>query len=156
MSLDTYPPFGTASSRSHPYAPSLSSSASSSTSSVFSDAASQTSSSTSASTHSAVNTWEEDWSSRVHPVVSGGSTNSANLSAFAPITRVSTFPQYHPSACRETAVERVLPPLRTDLAAPAEQRLHPRRSSTAINHRQPPQLVRQSDRKVNFVDCLVG
>ena len=154
MSLDTYPPFGTASTRSHPYAPSLSSSASSSTSSVFSDAASQTSSSTTASTQSAFSAWEEDWSSRAPQAVPGSSTDSANLSTFAPITRVSTFPQYQPSACRETAVERVLPPLRTDLAVPAEQRLHPRRSST-ISHRQPPQLVRQSDRKVNFVDCLV-
>jgi hypothetical protein len=86
----------------------------------------------------------------------GSSIDPTSLSTFAPISRVSTFPQYQPSACRETAVERVLPPLRTDLAAPVDQRPHPRRSSTAINHRQPPQLVRQSDRKVNFVDCLVG
>jgi hypothetical protein len=156
MSLDTYPPFGTASTRSHPYAPSLSSSASSSTSSVFSDAASQVSNSTVASTQSAFSAWDEDWSSRGPQVVPGSSIDPANLTTFAPVTRVSTFPQYQPSACRETAVERVLPPLRTDLAAPVEQRPHPRRSSTAINHRQPPQLVRQSDRKVNFVDCLVG
>jgi hypothetical protein len=39
---------------------------------------------------------------------------------------------------------------------PAEQRQHPRRSSTTLNQRPPPQLVRQCERKVNFVDCLVG
>lgn len=81
--------------------------------------------------------------------------DSSSLSSFAPITRASTFPRYQPSACRESAGKSDLPPLQTDLAATAEQRLHPRRSSTTINHRQPPQLVRQGDRKVTFVDCLV-
>jgi len=81
--------------------------------------------------------------------------NFSNAAALQTISRVSTFPQYQPSACRETAQER-LPSLRqAELIAPVEQRQHPRRSSTTINQRAPPQLVRQSDRKVNFVDCLV-
>lgn len=37
----------------------------------------------------------------------------------------------------------------------AQPRLHPRRTS-AGSARGPPQLVRQCDRKVNFVDSLVG
>ncbi|KAL5387655.1 hypothetical protein DPSP01_003451 [Paraphaeosphaeria sporulosa] len=134
---------GNASPRSHPYAPSLSSSASSSTSSVFSEAASQTSNSTSLSS-----SWgAEEWSSGSRPIISG------SLASLAPISRVSTFPQYQ-APCRDTARDRVLPPLRTEVPMPTEQRQHPRRSSSTIG-RQPPQLVRQSDRKVNFVDCLV-
>lgn len=142
---DTYPPYlGTASPRSHPYAPSLSSSASSSTSSVFSEAASQTSNSTSLSS-----SWGADeWSSVSRPVI------SSSLASLAPISRVSTFPQYQ-APCRDLAPERVLPPLRPELSLPVEQRQHPRRSLSTIS-RQPPQLVRQCDRKVNFVDCLVG
>ncbi|KAF1943154.1 hypothetical protein EJ02DRAFT_443584 [Clathrospora elynae] len=133
----------------HPYAVTLSSSASSSTSSVFSDAASQASSASSTSCHS---NWDsEEWSSR-NQAAPTSAVDSASLSAFQPISRVSTYPQ--PPACRETVQER-LPSLRTQFLAPMEQRQHPRRSSTTINQRPPPQLVRQSDRKINFVDCLV-
>lgn len=141
---DTYLSYlGNASPRSHPYAPSLSSSASSSTSSVFSEAASQTSISTSLSS-----SWGTDeWSSGSRPIISG------TLASLAPISRVSTFPQYQ-APCRDPARDRVLPPLRTEVPTSTEQRQHPRRSSSTIG-RQPPQLVRQSDRKVNFVDCLV-
>lgn len=150
MSLDILPhTLGTASPRSHPYAASLSSSASSSTSSVFSDAPSQTS--TSCSTTSQSNWESEEWS-RSRLAVPGCTVDPA---AFAPIARVSTFPQYQRSACRESVPEGLLPPLRTDLAVPAEQRQHPRRSSSTVSQR-PPQLVRQTERKVNFVDCLVG
>jgi PHO85 cyclin-5 len=38
---------------------------------------------------------------------------------------------------------------------PSNQRQHPRRSSLA-RHQKPPPLVRQSERKYNFVDNLVG
>lgn len=136
----------------HPYAPTLSSSASSSTSSVFSDAGSQASSSSSTSSHSS---WEpEEWSSRTR-VVPVSNVEPENLPGFWPITRVQTYPPYHqPSACRETAQEN-LPSLRAEFPAPVESRQNPRRSSTTINQRPPPQLVRQCDRKVNFVDCLV-
>lgn len=148
MSLDILPQNFGYLPETHPYAATLSSSASSSTSSVFSDAASQASSASSTSQHSQ---WEsEEWSSRTGPT----SVDPASLSVLQPITRVSTFPQYQPSACRETVQER-LPSLRAEFAAPLEQRQHPRRSSTTINQRGPPQLVRQCERKVNFVDCLV-
>jgi hypothetical protein len=46
-----------------------------------------------------------------------------------------------------------------DGAVPAEMRRHPRRTSVATNGsaaRPPPCLLRQSERKVNFVDNLVG
>jgi PHO85 cyclin-5 len=150
MSLDIFPHNFGLLPETHPYAATLSSSASSSTSSVFSDAASQASSASSTSQHSQ---WEsEEWSSTrpAGPTI----VDPASLSVLQPITRVSTYPQYQPSACRETVQER-LPSLRSEIVAPMEQRLHPRRSSTAISQRGPPQLVRQSERKVNFVDCLV-
>jgi len=134
----------------HPYAAPLSSSASSSTSSVFSDAASQASSASSTSSHS---NWDsEEWSR--NQVAPPTIVDPASLSAFQPISRVSTYPQYQSTVCREPAQER-LPSLRTELLAPLEQRQNPRRSSTTVNQKPPPQLVRQSDRKVNFVDCLV-
>ena len=150
MGLDIYPQTFGLLPETHPYAPTLSSSASSSTSSVFSDAASQASSYSSTSSHSV---WEsEEWSRfQVTPT----SVDPATLAAFQPITRVSTYPQYQPSACRETVQEK-LPSLRSEFMAPVKQRQNPRRSSSTINQRAPPQLVRQSDRKVNFVDCLVG
>ncbi|KAI8934827.1 hypothetical protein NX059_008508 [Plenodomus lindquistii] len=148
----------------HPYAPNLSSSASSSTSSVlsdagssstssgFSDAGSQASSLSSTSSHS---NWEpEEWSSRTR-ALPASNTESETLAGFWPITRVQTYPPYHqPSACRETVQEN-LPSLRAEFLAPVEPRQNPRRSLTTINQRPPPQLVRQCDRKVNFVDCLV-
>jgi hypothetical protein len=136
----------------HPYATPLSSSASSSTSSVFSDAASQTSSASSTSQHSQ---WEsEEWNLRTQQP-GPTSVESSSLQVLQPLARVYTFPQYQSSACRETVQER-LPSLRAQFVAPVEQRQHPRRSSTTINQRGPPQLVRQCERKVNFVDCLVG
>ena len=153
MGLDIHASkLGTASPRSHPYAPSLSSSASSSTSSVFSDVASQASTSSSSTSNSIPSGWEsEEWSA-----TSRLAAAAAAVDTFAPISRVNTYPQYQPSLCRETVPERVLPSLRTaGLVLPAEQRQHPRRSSSTIQ-RPPPQLQRQVERKVNFVDCLVG
>ncbi|RMZ71037.1 cyclin [Pyrenophora seminiperda CCB06] len=150
MSLDIPLPKHSFLLETHPYAAPLSSSASSSTSSVFSDAASQASSASSTSSHS---NWDsEEWSrSQVAPT---SIVDSASLATLQPITRVSTYPQYQPAARREPAQER-LPSLRAEFLAPLEQRQNPRRSTSTINQRPPPQLVRQSDRKVNFVDCLV-
>jgi hypothetical protein len=143
---------GTASSRSHPHVPSPSSSTSSTSSSVFSDTESQASLSSSSTAYSAPSSWDsEEWSSRVQ-----SAPQRIAAEHFASISRINTFPQYEPPACREVISDRVLPPLRTDFALPAVQRQHPRRSSTTINQRPPPQLVRQVERKVNFVDCLVG
>ncbi|KAL6710776.1 PHO85 cyclin-5 [Coniothyrium glycines] len=149
MTLDIYPQNFGVLPETHPYASTLSSSASSSTSSVFSDAASQASSQSSLSSHSS---WESEEWSRVQ--VAPTAVDPLSLAAFQPINRVSTYPQYQPSACRETVQER-LPSLRAELLAPVDQRQNPRRSSSTIHQRAPPQLVRQSDRKVNFVDCLV-
>jgi hypothetical protein len=152
MSLDIFPRTFGLLPENYPYAAPLSSSASSSSSSVFSDAASQTSSASSTSQHSQ---WEsEEWSSRTQHA-GPTSVEPSSLSVLQPLARVSTFPQYQSSACRETVQER-LPSLRAQFVAPVEQRQHPRRSSTTINQRGPPQLVRQCERKVNFVDCLVG
>ena len=48
------------------------------------------------------------------------------------------------------------PPSYADITSvPTEQRQHPRRSSLARNQKPPP-LVRQCERKINFVDSLVG
>ena len=154
MSLDFYHPTSGISPENFPYASALSSSASSSTSSVFSDAASQASSTSSTSCPS---NWESDeWSTSTGQIATATSVNFSSIAALQPISRVSTFPQYQASACRETVQER-LPSLRqVEAIAPVEQRQHPRRSSSTINQRAPPQLIRQSDRKVNFVDCLVG
>ncbi|KAF2745880.1 hypothetical protein M011DRAFT_459770 [Sporormia fimetaria CBS 119925] len=140
-------PFDASLGTSHPY---LSSSASSSASSVFSDAPSQYSNASIATSQSSVSSWESDeWSSRARPA---GVPDDASIPAVA---RASTFPLYQPPRTSHQGVsERQLPPLRTDLAVPADQRQHPRRSST-LNHRAPPQLVRQNERRVNFVDCLV-
>ena len=158
MPIDIHPQtLGTASPRSYPYASSLSSSASSSTSSVFSDVASQLSNSSASTAPSQGSIWDsEKWSRTTRSVLPGPTVDPSGLNSFAPITRVSTFPQYQPSACRDTALERSLPPLRTEAAVPAEQRQHPRRSSSTTSSRAPPALVRQCERKVNFVECLVG
>ncbi|OAL49800.1 hypothetical protein IQ07DRAFT_631802 [Pyrenochaeta sp. DS3sAY3a] len=146
MTLDILPPSFGLLPETHPYATTLSSSASSSSSSVFSDAASQASSTSSTSCRSI---WEsEEWGSRSQVL---SSVDPASLSTFQPISRVSTFPQYQPSACRETGQER-LPSLRAEYLAPVEQRQNPRRSSTTINNRPPPQLVRQPIADLSFLE----
>ena len=56
-------------------------------------------------------------------------------------------------------LHRTLPPVNADNRvdpAATEHRQHPRRSSTCARQWQPPALVRQSERKGNFVDKLVG
>ncbi|KAF2434773.1 hypothetical protein EJ08DRAFT_581678 [Tothia fuscella] len=65
---------------------------------------------------------------------------------------------WRPSNCRDESAKRVLPPLRTTNIEPCvalEQRQHPRRCSISASQRQPPTLIRQSERKGQFVDCLV-
>ncbi|KAJ5542772.1 hypothetical protein N7535_005196 [Penicillium sp. DV-2018c] len=117
----------TASQYAHPYASSISSSASSSSSSVFSlDCISSQSSISSTSTNPADVTWENE----------GRNPNGACARAYA--------------TGRAPKVDGVVPP---------ELRTHPRRtngySSSAPSARPPPCLLRQSERKVNFVDNLV-
>jgi hypothetical protein len=70
----------------------------------------------------------------------------------------------HPGAGRSVGCPRALAkgvfPKVTDAPVPPEMRQHPRRTnSLAANGssaRPPPCLLRQSERKVNFVDNLVG
>ncbi|KAJ5447466.1 hypothetical protein N7445_002287 [Penicillium cf. griseofulvum] len=121
-----------ASHHAHPYASSISSSASSSSSSVFSlDCVSQSSIS-STSTNPVDVIWENESNSHL----AGRNPNGACPRAFAkgPASKV-------------------------DGVVPSELRTHPRRtnsySSSAPSARPPPCLLRQSERKVNFVDNLV-
>ena len=115
----------------YPYQSSLSSSASSSSSSVFSvDAASQSSES---------------------------STYSLKSSSSEQI-KWDTEDPWQSSRRREQApatIKRALPSITTcDAPVAPEQRQHPRRCS--IPAQRPPPLVRQSERKGQFVECLVG
>lgn len=114
----------------YPYQSSLSSSASSSSSSVFSvDAASQSSES---------------------------STYSSKSDGLEQI-KWDTEDPWQSSQYRgepPTTVKRVLPPIKTcEPAVATEQRQHPRRCS--IPAQRPPTLIRQSERKGQFVECLV-
>ncbi|KAJ5973210.1 hypothetical protein N7481_010420 [Penicillium waksmanii] len=113
----------------HPYASSIASSASSSSSSVFSLDASQSSISSTATNPVDV-IWEND---------------------------VDNQPAARPSvACPRAFVKGVHPKI--DGPVPPELRTHPRRTNVAANGpgaRPPPCLLRQSERKVSFVDNLV-
>ncbi|EPS28395.1 hypothetical protein PDE_03341 [Penicillium oxalicum 114-2] len=115
---------------SHPYPSSLASSASSSSSSIFSLDASHSSVSSTATNPVDV-VWENE-----------GETFRRNT---GPCPRVFS---------------KGLPP-KPDAAVPPEMRMNPRRTSVALNGsaaaaaRPPPCLLRQSERKVNFVDNLV-
>ncbi|KAJ1708272.1 G1/S-specific cyclin Pcl5 [Aspergillus flavus] len=118
----------------HPYASSISSSASSSSSSVFSlDGVSSHGSISSASTNPVDVIWENDGEYQTAGRGLGPSR--------APL--------------RGNAVKAA------DVAVPPELRKHPRRTNSGIQSngvscaRPPPCLLRQSERKVNFVDNLV-
>lgn len=121
-------------SHAHPYASSISSSASSSSSSVFSlDGVSQSSIS-STSTNPVDVIWENDGDSQ------------------GQLARRSTLPRAFNKAVFPNTDAPVLP----------EMRMHPRRTNSAAATgsnapaRPPPCLLRQSERKVAFVDNLVG
>ena len=121
-----------------------SSSSASSTSSVFStDALSQSSRSSACSVSSSIYGTAE--------------THKSDKSCLLN-RRSQTFPP--PSGISPSKLGHLtLPPIGTEnraIPASAEQRQHPRRSSTAAKQWQPPTLVRQSERKGNFVDKLVG
>ncbi|GFF24653.1 G1/S-specific cyclin pas1 [Aspergillus udagawae] len=122
----------------HPYASSISSSASSSSSSVFSlDCVSNQSSISSTSTNPVDVIWENDGEYQVAGRILTSATSSHG------------------------GVRGVLPKA-TDAAVAPELRRHPRRTNSCMaqssgvsSARPPPCLLRQSDRKVNFVDNLV-
>lgn len=121
----------------HPYASSISSSASSSSSSVFSLDAVSTQSSTSSSSTSSVDViWENEGEYQAGGRL--GTTGGVR-------------------GCL-----RGIAPTAADAAVPPELRKHPRRTNSGLQPsgvsgaRPPPCLLRQSERKVNFVDNLVG
>lgn len=123
-----------ASQKTGPYEPSIASSASSSQTSIFSDAAS-TQSSIASSVSDDFRSSQEDVRDRY--------CAPAQLQQKHVIdAQLSQACQQHLSYADVTSV-------------PSQQRQHPRRSSLA-KHQRPPPLVRQADRKVNFVDNLVG
>lgn len=122
----------------HPYASSISSSASSSSSSVFSlDAVSTQSSISSTSTGASDVIWENE-----------GEYQAGKRGLGAPGGVRGCF--------------RGNAPTTADAAVPPELRMHPRRTSSSLQSsgascaRPPPCLLRQSERKVDFVDNLVG
>ncbi len=144
----------------HPYNPATSSPASSSSSSVFSiDAPSSKSSAPSSSTDLLNAVWENEsdvsyFSSRYHhqQIIPTSSTEAGIIST-CPTKR---------------AAPRAQPPRQLSEAVAPESRQHPRRTqrltevdpqkggSTASCPRPPPSLIRQCERKDNFVDSLVG
>ncbi|KAI9670873.1 MAG: hypothetical protein M1817_003758 [Caeruleum heppii] len=139
------------------YAPSIvSSSASSSPSSVFSVDAASSQTSQSSSVSSSVNSlhvvWEDDGAVPVH-----------RIDLPPPVPQATYNPIVHGinicSRPKQSAPEQ------GGAALPCDQRLNPRRTnrigtearaSSAACPRAPPPLVRQSERKVNFVDNLVA
>lgn len=123
------PPY-TSSYRNGPYSYSIASSASSSSASVWSDASSQSSDDTSISV--------------AFPSDSESSETSETYCCTTQEQGI-TAATYWPKHRKATEV------------AP-EQRQNPRRTSVGTQGRIgcPPQLVRQCDRKINFVDNLVG
>ncbi|KAF1808768.1 hypothetical protein P152DRAFT_404781, partial [Eremomyces bilateralis CBS 781.70] len=114
----------------YPYEPSLSSSASSSSSSVFSVGA--------ASSQCSV------------------ATDSSSLSGYSGSDSGDWRAASRCSTSQEVLARRALPPISSCVppAIPLEQRQNPRRSSCSAGQR-PPTLVRQCERKVQFVDGLV-
>lgn len=118
-----------------PYEPSIASSASSSQYSVFSDSASAQSSIASSISDDFRGS-QEDPRDRYCAIAQLQSQAQA----------VSQFSQ----PCRHQQ-----PSYADVTSVPSEQRQHPRRCSLARNQRPPP-LVRQAERKLTFVDNLVG
>ncbi|KAI9863097.1 MAG: hypothetical protein M1813_003917 [Trichoglossum hirsutum] len=152
--------------KNHPYASSISSSASSSSSSVFSTdgASSQASAS---STNSLQIVWETDhvdaYSSCTDSYLSAHDLAPNGISRAlrrGPGKDFRVANEIHADDCRSKPDHT----LGAGGDVPPEQRKHPRRNnrsgldceSTATCHHQPPSLPRQSARKVNFVDNLVG
>ena len=143
---------------SHPYGPSIPSPASSSASSIFSLDAPSSQSSTASSSTSSVNViWaneHESWGHRQSHESSHGVSGIGSESS-----------QHYKSAIAKLEQSEVQP--RSQAVAP-EFRKHPRRThrdsegndrsgaAASACPRPPPALVRQCERKDNFVDSLVG
>jgi hypothetical protein len=142
---DSSPPYIT-SYRNGPYSSSVASSASSSTASIWSDAASQSSDDSSVT----------------------GTSDSESAEAFCPYqSTASSFKSSSHLPCEQSnSVATYWPKHKLPAEVAPEQhhqqqqqqRQHPRRTSIGAQARSgpPPSLVRQCDRKVSFVDSLVG
>jgi hypothetical protein len=121
-----------------PYNPSLASSASSSSASVWSDVASQSS---------------DD--SSVH---SSGVGSESDIPDTYCCASQPPYQSTQQNICEANVTSAACWPKNIPTSIPSEQRQHPRRTSVAAGTRLgcPPSLVRQCDRKVTFVDSLVG
>ncbi|PQE05035.1 G1 S-specific cyclin Pcl5 protein [Rutstroemia sp. NJR-2017a BBW] len=120
-----------------PYSSSIASSASSSTSSVWSDASSQTSDDTSS--------------------ISNASSDSEIPESYCCTSQPPPSFTTAISVCEKNPIATFWPKHRIPVEVAPEQRQNPRRTSVGSTTRTgcPPSLIRQSDRKVNFVDSLV-
>ncbi|KAJ8067185.1 hypothetical protein OCU04_004549 [Sclerotinia nivalis] len=116
-----------------PYSSSIASSASSSTSSVWSDAASQSSDNSSITSASSDSEPPYFCANQLPP----------------PITAINI--------CEKNPITKFWPQQRLPVEIAPEERQNPRRTSVGSSTRtgRPPTLIRQADRKVNFVDSLV-
>lgn len=140
------------STKNYPYSPSLASTASSSSSSVFSLDAPSSQSSVSSSVGWSSSAWNSENEYENQYFVSRQSTTSS-LDEEEVITTSNLPPRPRPKLCAE--------------AVAPESRQHPRRTQRLNSYesqdgksllscpRPPPSLVRQSERKENFVDSLV-
>lgn len=117
-----------------PYSSSIASSASSSTSSVWSDEASQSS--------------------------DNSSITSASSDSEPPYFCANQPPPPPTviNVCEKNPITKFWPQPRIPVEIAPEERQNPRRTSVGSTTRtgRPPTLIRQADRKVNFVDSLVG
>ena len=131
---DDSPPYIT-SYRNGPYSSSIASSASSSSSSVWSDAGSQSSD---------------------NSLVTGASSDNEISETYCYTSQPAPSFISASTVCEQTPAVAYWSKHKSVEVA-SEQR-HPRRTSVGANTRTgcPPSLVRQCDRKVNFVDGLVG
>lgn len=138
----------------HPYGSSIASSASSSASSIVSlDAPSSQSSVASSSTSSLNAVWENE-NEDEHLSNDRSSQDCATISSHSPDITPSVAKHVQPGAqlpCKAVAPEARKHPRRT-------HRLPPINVNNGVSGpcARPPALVRQCERKDNFVDCLVG
>lgn len=121
--------------RTGPYEPSIASSASSSQTSIFSDTASAQS--------SIASSISDDFRSSQEDARDRYSASAQSQHKYVAEPQLS-------QACQQQQLSYA-----DVTSVPSHQRQHPRRSSLA-KHQRPPPLVRQADRKINFVDNLVG
>lgn len=128
-----------------PYEPSIASSASSSQDSIFSDTLSAQSSIAS-SISDDFRSSQEDSRQLCAPAYAQQQHRASRVLAT----------EQHKLFCMLNGQQQSQAPSYADVTSvPSEQRQHPRRSSLPRNQKPPP-LVRQCERKINFVDNLVG